>query len=56
MLRLDRGLRYEQQGKSAGQGGHAIHKVDGYGKSRLTATVGAKIKIKKRWLGDSTKE
>lgn len=35
MLGLDGGLSDQQQSKGAGQGGHAVHQVDGDGEARL---------------------
>lgn len=40
MLGLDRRLRYKQQGKGAGQGGHPVHQVDGDGKACLSPADG----------------
>lgn len=36
VLRLDRRLRYKQESKGAGQGGHTVHQVDGNGEARLS--------------------
>lgn len=38
MFRLDGGLRYKQQSKGAGQGGHTVHQVDGDGKACFSPT------------------
>lgn len=38
MFRLDGGLRYKQQSKGAGQGGHTIHQIDGDGKACFSPT------------------
>lgn len=45
VLGLDGGLGHEQQSKGAGQGGHAVHQVDGDGKARLLPSDGKKKRM-----------